>query len=113
MAMPNHRGAYKDCYEAYDRALADPKGIRMFFGDYGQARAYQNRLHYSRQVLREYHKSVFPKDDPKWGLTEYDMLKVALRQDIEGDWWVYIVPQVLPTEIQSLSEVEDDGDTKG
>ena len=40
--------AYEDCYEIYERAANDPKGVRVFAGDEKAAGILQMRMNQAR-----------------------------------------------------------------
>lgn len=91
MSLPARIEAYDDCFDTFDAALADAHGYRVCFADHGAANIFMLRMHMARSLQRDLHKRIYPKDDPKWGSSEYDKLVVRTpRQDAAGEWWVYI-----------------------
>lgn len=106
MALPESAAAYTDCYELFDKALADPLGVRALIGKHGDAAAYQMRLNKARKIERDESKRLYPRDEPQWNKSQYDGLKVTLEVDTEGEWWVYITPHRKDlVVVQGLSEL--------
>lgn len=106
MGMNSSLLAYDDCIALFDRAIADPKGIRVTFSDEGAARKMISRLHYCRTLVRTSNVDVYPDTDhPMHGKSEYDKIIVRLRQS-DGDIYLYLEHVTAPTVIESLSELE-------
>jgi hypothetical protein len=110
MTLPNHIGAYDFELEHFDRAVEDPTGIRVHFGkDSAKAKVFQLRLHQARALDRQKARRMYPSNDPRHGASIYDPLIVKVREDISGDWWVYIERQLFdPGRIESLTEEQTD-----
>ncbi len=104
MALPNQIGAYEDCLELYEKAAANPKGARRYIGPSNIAKQYQLRMHQARSLLRKEAKRMYPKDDTRYDKSEYDHLKVTIREDTEGDWWAYVEPHGLV--VGEIEEIE-------
>lgn len=89
MSLPNRIAAYDDCFEVYEKALAS--GVRVAFKTYGEAKIYVMRMHQARALLADESRRMYPKEDPRWGKTDFDRLMVRHPvEDTEGSWWVYI-----------------------
>lgn len=106
MTLPNHVGAYRVEFETFDRAIDDPTGIRIYYGKAtGAAKKFLARLHQARTLDRQNARRLYPKDDKRYGLSEYDNFVCNIREDTEGDNWVYIERHSLdPDRIESLTE---------
>lgn len=106
MSLPTNLGAYTDCLDYFDKAIADPKGIRIQFADYSEAKYFSLRMSNARVLVRDEAKRLYQRDEPLWGRSEYDGLQVkSPAQDTDGHWWVYIIPhnsRVLT--VESLSD---------
>jgi len=87
-------GAYTDCQNVFDRALAAERGIRIPFASKGDAVCQRNRLNHFRSMHRKLSKEILPKDHPEFGMSCYDPYMVSLREDTEGFWWIYIIPRI-------------------
>lgn len=108
MSLPQQIAAYPDCAELFEKASIDGKGARCFVPDYDRAKLLQMRLHQFRKLDRDEKKRVYPKDDPRWGVSEYDKFTVRNpQQSAEGDgYWVYIETTVLDdAAVEGLSEL--------
>lgn len=109
MTLPNHLGAYEFEIEHFERAVTDPTGIRVHFGkNSAGAKKFQLRLHQARSLDRQKTRRMYPKEDSRSGSSIYDPFIVRIREDIAGDWWVYIERQKFdPSRIESLTEETD------
>jgi hypothetical protein len=104
MSTSTSRLSYVDCYELMDRALDDPRGVRLKFEKEGDARYFRMRLHYARKIDREDNKSVYERDHPMWGISQYDRLCSRIRRERE-DWYLYLEhSNVGWVEIEDLGE---------
>ena len=105
MPLPNTLGAYTGEFEALERALADPKGIRIWLGPSRQkARHFRYRLHYARSLDRVRSCQATKPGDPTYNTSAFDVLICRLREDTTGDWWVYIEKnEAIPGYVESLS----------
>lgn len=109
MSLPQTRLAYTTEYEAFDKALADEKGIRIKVDDRPSAETLRSRLHFARQLDRRDNTQLYDEDDVMHGRSPYDILIVRIREDTEKCWWVYIKKASMEhLEVESLSEVEND-----
>jgi hypothetical protein len=91
MSLPSHLDAYEDCLDYFEKALADPSGIRISFDDYGQANLFTMRMHQCRALHRALHRRVYAPDDHRHGRSEFDKLMVRQpRYDDVAHWWVYV-----------------------
>jgi hypothetical protein len=107
MPIPTNRMSYKDIYEVYEKALEDPKGIRLAFDTTGDARNYQMRMHNARAIDRRENAKTYPLGDPMHGQSTYDVLQVRIRHGEDGSTFLYVEPKDKGApEIESLSEIE-------
>lgn len=116
MPIPTNRMSYTDCYEIFDKAQSDPKGIRIPFNTEGEARHYQMRLHNARAVDRRENTKIYDKGHQLYGQSAYDILQVRLRQGEDFTWFVYIEPKdkyIDKAGIEMLSEVETEDQIDG
>jgi hypothetical protein len=91
MTLPTVIGAYNDCLDYFDQALLATKGIRIQFADYTVAKYFVLRMSQARVLQRDESRRVYPRDDPKWGRSEYDGLQVRNPiEDEDGLWWVNV-----------------------
>lgn len=108
MSLSNQFGAYDGEIDLFEKALDDPKGLRINYGaNKSRAEHARMRLHHARGLHREQNKRVYEKDDPRWGKSEFDKLICRLREDGDGEWWVYIERYGLDViAVEPLSEIE-------
>jgi hypothetical protein len=112
MPIPTNRMSYKDIYEVYDRALDDPKGIRLPFDSLADAKNYQMRMHNARAIDRRESRRTYREDDPMHGQSIYDVLQVRVRHGEDGTVFLYVEPKDKGApEIELLSEVEAEDNT--
>lgn len=104
MTAPTTRLAYNDAFEAMNKALDDPTGIRIQVGSLPEAYTLRSRLHYARRIDRRDNTNL-EETDELYGRSAFDPLIVRIKQDEEGEWWVYIERSTLKHNvIESLSE---------
>jgi hypothetical protein len=116
MSLPNSLGAYRDCQDLFERAFADPKGVRAGFATYDAAFAKRQRMHYYRNLDRNANAKMYPSGHPMHGASATDdyMLRIIKDDDTPPKWWLYVEArsaQIL--HIESLSEVGDLIDVEG
>lgn len=93
MALPQVTAAYEDCYDFFDKARVSQNGIRILLPTKTQAQHLQFRLHQARSLERRDSSRIYDRSDPRFGKSENDRFRVAIREAAEGDgWWVYIEP---------------------
>lgn len=110
MTLPEHLGAYSFEIEHFERAIDDESGIRVHFGkNRNEAKKFQLRMHQARALHRQQSRRLYPAGDIRSGASIYDPLVIRVREDVEGDWWVYVEKQKFdPGRIESLSEEQPD-----
>lgn len=107
MSLPTSLGSYLDCRALYDAALADPLGARACLGTEGAALNMRSRMHYFRSLDRSANAEIYPRGDPKHGVSIYDDYQITILSDTAGEFWLYIrsySAKVLA--IEGLSQVE-------
>jgi hypothetical protein len=111
MSMPTSLRAYLDCENLYAAAAADPSGARACLGTESAAIQMRTRMHYFRKLDREANQTTYPPGDPMHGQSIYDEYVVQIKDDSEGEWWLYITPRSARIlAIQGLSEIEGEGE---
>jgi hypothetical protein len=114
VSLPNSLGAYRDCQDLFERAIADPKGIRACLGTYDACFQKRQRMHYYRTLDRNANAQVYTLGHPMHGASAYDDLMLQIIKDQDGLFWLYISPrsgQIL--HIESLSDTPDLIDVEG
>lgn len=107
MTTSTSRIAYSDCFELMDKAMDDPRGVRINFPDLGDARNLRLRLHTARKIERQENALTYEEGEPLYGRSAYDILYVPIIKHNKG-WWVYLKKRVIENfQIEKLSEVED------
>ena len=106
MPLPSSPLAYQDCYQLFDAAVNDPQGARVFKGTQEAAAHFRLRCNYARVVNRNENAKTYEKDHPLHGRSEYDTVRLTLREDTEGGWYVYAekYPDI-EADIEPLSSV--------
>lgn len=74
--FPKNLEAYVDCEEMWRKALSSPRGIEISFADGKTDYMYRKMCHY-RNLLREVAKNAFPINDPAYGKSDFDSLKIS------------------------------------
>lgn len=114
MSLPTSLGAYRDCADLFERAVADPAGIRACLGTFEACFQRRQRMHYFRGLDRKANSEIYPPDHPMHNASAYDDYILQIIKDVEGQYWLYIKPrsaQIL--HIESLSEVGELIDVEG
>lgn len=110
MPTSTSRLSYEDCFDYFDQALADPKGLAMAFEFSGDARQFRLRMNAARALDREENARLYAdnQNHPLFGRSMYDQLQLKIR---EGDGKTYLlvekVGQVVIATI-GLSELPED-----
>lgn len=104
MTTSTSRFAYEDCYALYEQAIADPKGIRIPFDTYGEAKQIQMRLNRARVIDRAENRKIYHPDDPMFGRSAYDGIQCKI-QSTDGRHWVFMERiDAREFEVESLSD---------
>jgi len=108
VALTNNLCAYEDCFEHYEQARNSVKGIRVLHATKAAASMFRMRLNHARVLERNEAKKLYPPDDPRWGKSENDHLRVMLKPAAEDDgkFWVYIEPWSIGHEHLGVEEIE-------
>lgn len=108
MALPNSLQSYQDCLDFFDKVIDDPKGGRVFIGDWNTAHHFRMRCNYARKLDRQQNARIYSPDDIRHGVSVYDPLCFQIKQDTGGGFWVYATKMKLDaSQIELLSEVDD------
>lgn len=108
MSISTSRGSYRDCYEYYDQALEQDRGIRIQVANYDYACHLRQRLHMARKIRREDNCEIYPEPDhPMHGASPYDHVVVKINTDPDGKTYVLLEKIVMLTRIEPLP-LEDD-----
>lgn len=95
MSLSTNIGAYPECFEHWEKATAiitgGGKGYRLECTNAPAAKHLMARMNQARALLRRDSRRMYPKDDARWDKSEFDHLKLMLRDDTDGNWWIYII----------------------
>jgi hypothetical protein len=109
MALSNSIQAFPDCHEFFEAVADDPLGGRIWKGTFQAAHEFRHRCHQFRRLHRKQNEKIYERGHIMHGCSEYDTLKLQLKEDSNGEWWVYAVQmRNAPRSIELLSEVEPD-----
>lgn len=98
--------AYEDCFAVMDATLADDLGLKMTMADERSAIHFRLRCHYARKLDREKNLRIYPKEDLRHGLSQYDKIVIKLRA-VDGKAILLFERVVsIPGKIESLSGAE-------
>ncbi len=90
MSLPLQIAAYGDCFEVFERAKANPRGVRVHMGPKNSAERMRYRMQMARRLARDESRRMYDRTAPQWNKSEFDDLILLLRQDEDGEWWVYV-----------------------
>lgn len=110
MSSPTTRGAYRDCYDLWDRAIDANNGIRFRVPTESAAINLRMRMHQSRSIIRDESRRMLDPSDPKYGISVYDPWQVLVRTEHDGIW-VYIEPRSVPI-IGEIEELQPEDNTQ-
>lgn len=89
MPTSTSRLSYQDCYDIFNAALANERGIRFEVPDFGAGNQLRVRLHYARSIDRKENREAYATDHKLYGRSIYDPLVVRLRNE-DRKWWIII-----------------------
>lgn len=76
-------------------------------GTLEKARHFRLRCNKARQLHREENKKIHAPNTKMYGSSEFDPLQLKLREDHDGEWWVYAERTMLdPASVELLSELD-------
>ena len=107
MSLPTSSLAYTDCYEVFEKALDDPKGIRIKCATHNDAVFFRMRLHNARKIMREDNAKTYDRGHPQHGTTEFDKLSVRIR-NLRDTFYLYIEHTLVPEDIEKLSDLTEE-----
>ena len=91
MALSEATAAYSDCYDLFEKAQNDGKGVRIHLPNRPEAHMLRMRLNQARVLERRESMRIYDRIDPRYGKSENDRFRVTIREAAEGDgYWVYI-----------------------
>lgn len=106
MVTSSSRLAYSDCFDLMNKAIADPKGIKIKFAAGEDAWHFRIRLHTARKIDRNDNKVTYPENHAMWGRSVYDHLTMRIRKSGDFAWLRLERIDTREFEVESLSEPE-------
>lgn len=108
MSISTSRASYLDCYQYYDQALEQDRGIRIRVQSYDYATHLRQRLHMARKIKRQDNAEIYPDPEhPFHGASPYDVIVVKIKTELDGKVYVLLEKIMLLTQIEPL-EIEED-----
>lgn len=108
MVVSTSRLAFSDCFDLLDRAIADPKGIKVKFGSYDDAFNFRLRIHSARRIDRTENREMYSEGHPMYGRSVYDQITCRIRRFDEGAWLRLERIDAREFEVESLSEAPEE-----
>ena len=108
MALSNSRLAFKDCYDLFDQALSDPKGLKVRFNKHSDAWHFRHRMHQARKLDRRDNKTVFAEGHPMYGMSNFDKITIRVEKDEQGFWLRLTKIDAQAFETVSLTEEDNE-----
>jgi len=106
MTLPNSFLSYGDCEEFFNKALEDSHGARVCMGAENDAMHFRFRCNQFRSLDRERNLELYPVGNKMHGASLFDEIYLTLREDTEGEWWVYARRRALGGRVEPLSMIE-------
>ena len=88
MSLSNSRLAYTDCFDLLDRALDEPRGIRIELADHNSANYLRMRIHHARTIDRNENTKTYPADHHLHGRSPYDILVCRIEGSAPAWLWL-------------------------
>ncbi len=108
MSISTSRASYIDCYQYYDQALEEERGIRIQVQSYDYACHLRQRLHMARKIRREDNREIYPDPDhPMHGASPYDIVVVKIKTEEDNRVFVILEKIAMLTRIEALPPEED------
>lgn len=105
MPTSTSRLSYTDCFDYFEQALADPKGLAIGFEFSGDARHFRLRLHAARALDRRENAETYEQGHPLFGRSMFDEIVLRIRE-IEGETYVLLEKSSAKVlNVKSLSEM--------
>lgn len=106
MVTSTSRLAYSDCFDLMDKAIADPKGIKIKFAAGEDAWHFRIRLHTARKIDRNDNREIYDQGHQMHGRSVYDQLTMRIRKTSDFAWLHLERIDAREFEIESLTEPE-------
>lgn len=106
MVTSTSRLAYSDCFDLMDKAIADPKGIKIKFAAGEDAWHFRIRLHTARKIDRIDNREIYDQGHKMHGRSVYDQLTMRIRKAGDHAWLHLERIDAREFEIESLTEPE-------
>jgi hypothetical protein len=107
MVISTSRLAYGDCFDLMDQAIESKKGTRVLCNDRDSAIFLRMRIHNARKIDRNDNLKEYPEESPLYGRSIYDELMATIRDDTDGQSWLYL--EKINTRTFHVEEIEDNG----
>jgi hypothetical protein len=86
MVVSTSRLAFSDCFDLMEKAINDPKGIRVKFATYEDAFNFRLRLHSARKIDRRDNLDSYPEGHAMCGRSVYDQITCRIKRFEGGAW---------------------------
>lgn len=108
MTLSSSLQSYADCLDFFDRVVDDPKGGRIFIGSAADAHTFRMRCNQARKLHRAQNTRIYEEGHKMYGVSEYDPLCLRIKQDTDGNCWLYAERMQLDaSQVELLSEIDD------
>lgn len=117
MSVSNDRGAYADCFELFDQALASERGVQRIFSSQSEARMFQGRACRARQLDRGLNRKLYfdQPEHPLYNRSEYAAITVRVAYDNNRSVWLCRFERVdiNNMEVEEIPPSEDESVGRG
>ena len=104
MAVSTSRLTFSDCFDLLERAINDPKGVRIKFKTYEDAFTFRLRIHKARQLDRGENRDIYEEGHKLYGHSVYDQISCKIRKFDSGAWLRLERIDAVEYQVESLSE---------
>lgn len=106
MTTSTSRIAFSDCFDLFDQALGDSKGLRVRCPSFEAASHLRMRLHTARTIDRKDNKASYDKEHKLHGRSPFDEICCRILYDEQDTVWLYLDRvTAVEYEVEALSEV--------
>ena len=89
MTLSTSRLAYLDCFDFFQKAQDDERGIRIRLDSREAATRFRHRLHYARKLDRKDNLVLYEEGHKMHGRSLFDTLEITISTE-DDVVWVYI-----------------------
>lgn len=107
MSLPTSLNSFRDCADIFEKALDFDLGARVAVTDWETGNRLRARMHQARVLHRKEAARMYPKEDPRHGISAWDPLICRVKQS-RGQWYLYVETQEIADSLIEPIPADDD-----